>query len=83
MALIVLAFTARGRADIVDEPTAVAPDCAAVAIAAEQIDDHRQEAFLVEGGADRRWPVEEERDALGERVGELIARGSRAPRRAR
>jgi hypothetical protein len=87
VALIVLAggntaFTARGRADIVEEPMAVAPDYAAVAIEVEQIDDHRQEAFLVEGGVDRRWLDEDERDALSERVRALTALGSRAPNAA-
>jgi hypothetical protein len=63
-----IAFTARGRARIVQEPMADAPDYAAVAIDVEQIDDHRQAAFLVEAGVDRRWLDEGERDALGERV---------------
>jgi pyridoxamine 5'-phosphate oxidase-like protein len=71
-----VAFTARGRARIVQEPMDVAPDYAAVAIDVEQIDDHRQEAFLVEAGVDRRWLDEGERDALGARVralGELAS----------
>ena len=73
VALVVLtegnvAFTARGRARIVEEPMAAAPDYAAVAIDVEEIDDHRQEAFLVEAGVDRRWLDEVERDALGARV---------------
>jgi hypothetical protein len=63
-----LAFTARGRAGIVEEPMAAAPDYVAVAIEVEQIDDHRQPAFLVEAGVDRRWIDTTERDALGERV---------------
>ena len=63
-----LAFTARGRARIVEEPLAVAPDYAAVAIEVEHVDDHRQDAFLVEAGVDRRWIDERERDALGARV---------------
>jgi hypothetical protein len=81
VALVVLtegniAFTARGRARIVQEPMDVAPEYAAVAIDVEHVDDHRQEAFLVEGGVDRRWVDEGERDALGERVralGQLTA----------
>jgi hypothetical protein len=63
-----IAFTARGRARIVQEPMAAAPDYAAVAIDVQHIDDHRQAAFLVEAGVDRRWLDEGERGALGERV---------------
>jgi hypothetical protein len=63
-----LAFTARGRARVVEEPLAVAPDYAAVAIEVEHVDDHRQDAFLVEAGVDRRWLDDGERDALGARV---------------
>jgi Pyridoxamine 5'-phosphate oxidase len=63
-----IAFTARGRARIVQEPMAVAPDYAAVAIDVEHIDDHRQVEFLVEAGVGRRWLDERARDALGERV---------------
>jgi hypothetical protein len=48
------AFTARGRARIVQEPMAADPDYAAVAIDVEDIDDHRQPAFVVEAGVDRR-----------------------------
>jgi pyridoxamine 5'-phosphate oxidase-like protein len=62
------AFTARGRARIVEEPMAAAPDYAAVAIEVEQIDDHRQAEFVVEAGVNRRWLDEGARDALGERV---------------
>lgn len=66
-----IAFTARGRARIVQEPMAAAPDYAAVAIDVEQIDGHRQAPFLVEAGVDRRWLDDGERDALGERVRSL------------
>ena len=65
------AFTARGRARIVQEPMTSARDYAAVAIDAEQIDDHRQAAFVVESGIGRRWIDESEKTALGERVGAL------------
>jgi hypothetical protein len=83
VALVVLtegnvAITARGRAGVVEESMAVAPDYAAVEINVEQIDDHRQHAFLVERGVDRRWLDEGEREALGERVRALTALGSRA-----
>jgi Pyridoxamine 5'-phosphate oxidase len=63
-----LAFTARGRARIVQQPMAAAPDYAAVEIEVEHIDDHRQPAFLVEAGVDRRWLDEAERDGLRRRL---------------
>ncbi len=72
-ALVVLtggntAFTARGRAHVVQEAMEPAPEYAAVAIDVEQIDDHRQTAFLIEAGVDRQ----------------LARRGgARCPRRAR
>jgi hypothetical protein len=72
-----VALTARGRARIVQEPMARAPKYAAVAIDVEHIDDHRQGAFLVASGIDRRWVDEGEKRALGERVaalGEIAAR---------
>jgi hypothetical protein len=55
-------------AQVIAEPMRGAPDYAAVAIDVEQIDDHRQSAFRVEAGADRRWLDESERDALGQRI---------------
>jgi Pyridoxamine 5'-phosphate oxidase len=63
-----VAFTARGRARVVEEPMAVDPDYAAVAIDVQAVDDHRQEGFLVDSGVGRRWVEEAERDALGKRV---------------
>jgi hypothetical protein len=66
-----IAFTARGRARIVEEPMAAAPDYAAVAIDVEHIKDHRQPEFVVEAGVGRRWLDERERDALGARVSAL------------
>jgi Pyridoxamine 5'-phosphate oxidase len=71
-----VAFTARGRARIVQEPMAAAPDYAAVAIDVEQIDDHRQPEFLVEAGVDRRWLDAAARDALGARVHALTGLAS-------
>lgn len=73
VALVVLAegdtaFTARGTARVVDEPMADAEDYAAVEIQVTDIDDHRQAAFTVEGGVDRKWIDETEKRALGERV---------------
>ena len=66
------AFTARGPARIVQEPMTDAPDYAVVAIDVEQIDDHRQPAFQVEAGVERRWLNESERDALGQRIRTLM-----------
>src|SRR3954447_23772280 len=45
-----LAFTAHGTARIVEEPMSVADDYAAVEIAVQTIDDHRQTEFRVTGG---------------------------------
>jgi len=76
-----VAVTARGRAWIVEQPMAGAHDYAAVAIDVEHIDDHRQPAFLVESGVDRRWVDESEQRALRERVNALRAldRSARRP----
>jgi hypothetical protein len=68
-----IALTARGRARIAEEPMAADPDYAAVAIDVEQIDDHRQAAFTVESGVDRRWVDEGEQRALRDRVQALRA----------
>jgi hypothetical protein len=66
-----VAMTARGRARVVEEPMAQAPEYAAVAIEVEHVDDHRQAAFRVESGVDRRWVDTDEQRALGDRVGAL------------
>jgi hypothetical protein len=68
-----VAFTARGRAGVVQEPMTTAPDYVAVGIDVDQVDDHRQPGFEVAAGVDRRWVDEGERDALGQRVRALIA----------
>jgi hypothetical protein len=78
VALLVLAgddvaFTARGRAAIVEEPMDCAPDYVAVAIEVDAVDDHRQPAFVVEAGVDRRWVDESEQQALRTRVEHLRA----------
>jgi hypothetical protein len=62
-----IAFTARGRARVLQQPMAVTPDYA-IAIDAEQIDDHRQPAFEVDAGVGRGWLDESERDALARRM---------------
>jgi hypothetical protein len=68
-----VAFTARGRARVLQEPMQSDPRYAAVELDVEHVDDHRQAAFLVEAGVDRRWVDDDEKRALGERVGELGA----------
>ena len=73
VALLVLtegdvAFTAHGRARVVAEPLAGAPDYVAVEIAVDVVDDHRQAAFRVTAGVDRSWLDEVEQKALGARV---------------
>jgi len=78
VALLVLtgddvAFTARGRGSVIEEPMEVAPEYVAVAIEVEAIDDHRQSAFVVDSGVGRRWVDEAEQKALGARVAALSA----------
>jgi hypothetical protein len=63
-----IALTARGRARILEESMASGHDYAAVAVDVEHIDDHRQPAFTVESGVDRRWVDEGEQRALRARV---------------
>lgn len=77
-----IAFTAWGRARILHEPMTAAPDYAAIAIDVRQIDDHRQQAFEVQAGVERRWLDASERDALGRRVRALaeLAAGGPADR---
>jgi hypothetical protein len=79
-----VAFTARGRALIVQEALAGAPDYVAVAVDVEHVDDHRQAEFLVDSGIDRRWVDDGEQRALGKRVAALRGlTASRAGRPAR
>jgi Pyridoxamine 5'-phosphate oxidase len=49
------AFTARGRATIVEEPMAADPDYVAVSVEVAHVDDHRQPEFRVTAGVDREW----------------------------
>jgi hypothetical protein len=63
-----VAFTARGRATVVEEPMAAGQQYAAVSIAVAHVDDHRQPAFRVTAGADRQWAGEAARAALAARV---------------
>jgi hypothetical protein len=84
VALVILtagnvAFTARGRARVFEEPLAGTTHYVGVAIDVEQIADHRHEAFVVESGIDRRWLEEDEQHALVARVAALtehVARGA-------
>ena len=63
-----VAFTARGRAKVAEEPMAIDPEYHAVLIAVHHVDDHRQPAFRVTAGVDREWVDEAARAALGARV---------------
>ena len=72
-----IALTARGTARIVEELMDGAPDYATVAIDVEEIDDHRQAAFVVESSVDRRWIDEDEQRALGRRAAALRALAGR------
>src|SRR5215471_19120765 len=63
-----VAFTARGRATVLEEPMAVDAEYAAVAIAVDHVDDHRQPSFRVTAGVDREWVDESARAALSARV---------------
>lgn len=73
-----IAFTARGTARVIDEPMTDALDYAAVAIDVTDIDDHRQAAFTVEAGVERKWIDENEKRAMGMRTKALqqLAAGS-------
>jgi oxalate decarboxylase len=71
-----IAFTARGRAHVVQEPMVDAPQFAAVAIDVEAIDDHRQPGLPVESGISLDWAnedtqrfLQEHRNALREVAG--------------
>jgi hypothetical protein len=63
-----IAFTARGRATVIEEPMAVDPEYTAVAIAVDHVDDHRQPSFRVTAGVDREWVDEAAKAALSVRV---------------
>lgn len=71
------AFTVRGRARVVQEPMARAPEFAAVMIDVDHLDDHRQPALIVDSGVGVRWTDESAEQALRERLDALseLARG--------
>jgi Pyridoxamine 5'-phosphate oxidase len=58
-----LAFTAHGRATIVEEPMAVSDRVAAVRIDVESIQDHGQDSFEIDDGVRWHWT-----DAEAERL---------------
>jgi flavin reductase (DIM6/NTAB) family NADH-FMN oxidoreductase RutF len=67
-----VAFTARGRARLVDGLLPPAQDdYVAIELEVDAVDDHRQRAFVVSGGVDRTWHDDHEREALGARVASL------------
>jgi len=68
VALVNVAFTARGRATVVEEPMTVDPEYASVSIAVDHVDDHRQPAFRVTAGVDREWVDQAARAAAAARV---------------
>jgi oxalate decarboxylase len=59
-----IAFTARGRAHVVQEPMVDAPEFAAVAIDVEAVDDHRQPGMAVDSGISLDWANEDTRRFL-------------------
>src|SRR5215469_11203882 len=63
-----VAFTARGRATVVEESMTVDPEYAAVSIVVDHVDDHRQPAFRITAGMDREWIDQAARAALAARV---------------
>jgi len=66
-----LAFTARGPARVVQEPTFGAPMFAAVAIDVENIDDHRQREFVVDSGVSLDWTNERTQRFVQEHLNSL------------
>jgi hypothetical protein len=60
-----VAFTAHGRATIVEEPMAVSDRVTAMRIDVEEIQDHGQDAFEIDDGVRWHWtdPESEQRDA--------------------
>jgi hypothetical protein len=50
-----VAFTARGRAEVVQDPMAGAPEFAAVALNVADVDDHCSPGLAVESGVSLDW----------------------------
>ena len=61
-----VAFTAHGRASVVQDPMEVAESVVAVAIEVDEIQDHADPRFAIEGAVRWRWtdPDAAERDAV-------------------
>jgi oxalate decarboxylase len=66
-----VAFTASGRARVVQEPMEDAPEFAAVAIDVEDIYDHRQPGLAVDAGVSLDWDNEETKRFLKEHLNAL------------
>jgi hypothetical protein len=74
------AFTALGRAVVVEEPLAEAPRVAAVRVDVEAIQDHGSPRFAIEAGVAWRWTDADARDADGAvRAGLRRVAGSASP----
>ena len=60
-----LAFTAHGRATVIEDPMAVAEGVVAVAIDVDAVQDHADPRFAIEGAVRWRWidDAAAERDA--------------------
>src|SRR4029079_6065432 len=69
------AFTARGRASVVEDAMPGAPGWAAVAIDVAAIDDHRQGSMAVEAGIGVRWTRDAALPGAGARAGAPAGRG--------
>lgn len=66
-----LAFTARGKASIVQEQMRRAPGFAAVLIDVEVIDDHRLKGRAITSGPGLDWSSSSTKSMLGEHIGAL------------
>lgn len=62
------AFTARGRARIVQDTMDKARAFSAIAIDVAEIDDHRQTSFSIESGVALHWNSEADQTALREHI---------------
>jgi hypothetical protein len=68
-----IAFTAHGRAAIVEDPMAVADSVVAVAIDVEDVRSHDDPRFAIEAGVSWRW-VDEEAAARDAAIHEALRR---------
>src|SRR3954447_9915008 len=72
-----VAFTARGRAHVMAEQMASAPQFAAVALDVEAIDNHQQAAVAVGAGPAVHWRDERAQEGVRDHVAELRALAER------